>query len=332
MQIIIKILFLAVILAVFSCRKQVSKREIIKDRVGIIEDKIALKIIRNGVNVDYFFEENKAISFTKSETLILVRSFKNEVFLGIEGVLEEKKTYSIAKFNPETQTLTKIISSLSEFSDVAFSEKYIFVSQKDQINVYNNTDFSLENTIKGLSGLSAIEISEKYIIVRDTRNLLFFSLEDISKLKQEAIKPLVKGGTYTRNGVSMTLLMDRVYHLGDLRGRGQHFESYLRGENKMISPNQLIENGKKLNRKYILYDLQTYKNGFYVGMGENGFGMLNANEPFNISYKNIEIDTFKGRKLNVNSFTFTEDKLFLINKTDNTLVIYDINYIIYREY
>ncbi|GJQ05985.1 hypothetical protein CAPN010_01430 [Capnocytophaga cynodegmi] len=324
-----KIFAFILLIISFSCGKQIEEVIVEKkvEKIVKVDPKVKLES-----TIAYYLEEQKSILTNKkqNQSFITIDWYENELFLGVEAVNGTSKTYSIQKLDLQTGQLTELISNLKEIKDVAINNDYLFVTQSNTIQVFNRKTYSLHTVIgsgtegyrnNGMFQALALLPMEDYFLVRDLRRLLFYRNSDITPENSKKISAPVRSAFYQRSNASLAHIGKKLY-----LSNGTSIETYDLQENMLINNEQTVSRNTNLGVR--IHQLAHFRGHLYASFDELGFARIDTEKGM-IGRK---YTSFQSKPINVTCLTFSEDKLFAINNIDDSVVIFDIKNIIYKEY
>ncbi|MDO5104537.1 hypothetical protein [Capnocytophaga sp.] len=324
-----KIIIFTSLSVLFSCGKQIEEVIIEKKIEKIVEIEPQAKTKHN---IAYYFKEELPILTNKKEnqSFISIDCQADDIFIGIETTEGSAKTYSLQKLDVQTGALTEVIANLKEIKDVAISDQHIFITQANTVQVFNRQNYMPYMVIgsgtegyhnNGMFSAFALLPSENHLLVRDGRRLLFYANADISPEKSKKISASVKSAFSAKNNTSLAQINKNIY-LAD----NKSIEIY--NLNDAMAINNEQGPSAKINFDKNILQLATFRGHLYAGLGEFGFARVNL-EKREFTDK---VTHYQSNPLNVQSFAFSENTLFVISKASASITTYQIKDVIYREY
>ncbi|GET45680.1 hypothetical protein [Capnocytophaga felis] len=324
-----KIFTFILLTTLFSCGKQVEEVIIEKKIEKIV--KVDPKI-KSESTVAYYFEEQNPILTNKkqNENFITIDWYEDELFLGVEATNGTNKTYSVQKLDLQTGVLTELISNLKEIKDVAINNDYLFITQSNTVQVFDRKTFSLQTTIgtgrdgydnNGMFQALTLLPMENHLLIRDLRRLLFYRNSDIIPENSKKISAPIRSAFSQRSNASLAYIDKKLY-----LSNNNSIETYDLQENMLINNEQSAS--KSINFGTRIYQLAQFRGHLYASFGELGFARIDTEK----GIVGKRYTNFQSTPLSVTCFTFSEDKLFVINNINSSISLYNVKNIIYKEY
>lgn len=330
-----KIFILIPLIAGVSCTRNVIEKTIEKQVDNTIEKEILVdRKVTSEEILNYYFEEADPITLNKAEneSFINIQQHNGALFLLTEITNANQKSYAVQRFDLQTKTLSKVIENLTQVESMAFSEKYVFISQGNSVKVYNSTTYQPELTIGlgasatfRLGAVRALFANDKYLFVRDNGQLYTFKLENITAENHQKVPVFAKTARYTADSGFMVVFNNKVYFNRTQNGE-KRFQHYDLNEQGSVNEGQLAaSNYSNTNPMAQFTSFAIYEKDLYVSYANGSFGIINPENNY-IAEKTYTLSA------NVDSFTMLNDKVYAINKTDNKLLVMERKNLIFRKY
>ncbi len=277
-------------------------------------------------NIGYYLQKQSPIDLNISdkETIIAIKESENFLYFGIK----KDKDYSIKKYDIEKKTLENIISGLEEIKDMAVSEKYIFVTQKNSVQAFNIKTNTLEVVVGngtsdyklGMHNAFSLLLTDKHLIVRDAKRFRYYKLENIIPENTKQIEVEISSDIYTSTQVSCAIANNKLYFVRSLNAQ-QTIQIYDLDSKKLMTTNAKATSiiGNKFGANFIT----AFHNALFVVLNDGSFAKVNAE---NMTLSSV----FKTKK--AKQLAFSKDNLYVLEDGNNRVVRYSVENITYRKY
>lgn len=319
-------------MALASCSK--SAEEIVE---VIVEKEVAPRPTTETI-VNYYFEPAAPIALEKApnEHFLSIHQNKGTIFLLAETTNGDSKNYSLGKLDTPTKAVTKVIDNLLEVKGISFSEKYIFISQKDAVQAYDINSFKLALTIGlgnadefKMQNVVALTTTERYLVVRDVKRIRFYHLSDITPENDKKVPVIVKSADYTADEAAITIF-DNVLHFKRVQNGNKRYQLYSLNSEGLITENQTANDKRDISNGLAptIVSFTNYNNEFYAVFDNGTLGSLNP--------KTFEMEkhytNYENQPLKAHSFVVADGILYALDKTNSKISVFERKNLIYRKY